>query len=267
MSNDKPSLVPDLITPVSNAIHQNIPETEHQVDGVLSTVVGFFNDVVLYPVKKANMTFRYKLEAFEDDLYQKTKHIPAENLQVPPTMIVGPVLDALRYTYDEAELREMYQNLLAAAMDTRTVDFVHPSYVDTIKQMSPLDAQIMTFVYHERQIPVGRITFSPDKDTYIPNAMPSLFSKELMKFGNPFLVSQALINLSRLGLIDVLDSGDINFDYDTLLTDEYVLERIKEYKDKYSGLTSFCFEKMIRINDYGLGFGMICLEEDFIDAD
>ena len=73
MSENKNSLLPDVITPVSDAIHQNLPETEKQADGALSTVVGFFNNVVLYPVKKANLTFRYKLEAFEDDLKEKIK--------------------------------------------------------------------------------------------------------------------------------------------------------------------------------------------------
>ena len=94
----------------------------------------------MYPVKKANLTFRYKLESFEDDLKEKTKNIPPENLQIPPAMIAAPILEALRYTYDETELREMYENLLASAMDTRIVNQAVPSFVDAIKQMSPLDA-------------------------------------------------------------------------------------------------------------------------------
>lgn len=267
MIENNTSLLPDVITPVSDAIHQNLPETERQADGALSTVVGFFNNVVLYPVKKANLTFRYKLEAFEDDLREKIKGIPEENLQVPPTMIAGPTLEALRYTYDEAELREMYQNLLAASMDNRLVSYVHPSYVDTIKQMSPLDAAIMTYIFNERQIPVGRITFSPEKDKFIPNAMPGLYSHELLQFGDPFLISQSLVNLARLGLIDILDSGNPAFDYDAFLTDEYVVERFEQYKEQCDELTSFCFKEMIRLNDYGLGFGMVCLEEEIIDAD
>lgn len=52
MSDNKNSVFPDVIEPISNAIQQNIPETVKQTDGVLSTVVGFFNNVVLYPVKK-----------------------------------------------------------------------------------------------------------------------------------------------------------------------------------------------------------------------
>ena len=72
------SILPDVIEPISNAIHQNLPSTEKETDGALSTVVGFFNNVVLYPVKKANLTFRYKLESFEDDLKEKIKCIPEE---------------------------------------------------------------------------------------------------------------------------------------------------------------------------------------------
>ena len=106
MSDIKNSVLPEIIEPISNAIQQNIPETAKQTDGALSTVVGFFNNVVLYPVKKANLTFKYKLEAFEDDLKEKIKDIPEENLQVPPVKIAGPVLEALRYAYDEEELRE-----------------------------------------------------------------------------------------------------------------------------------------------------------------
>lgn len=56
-------------------------------------------------------------------------------------MIAGPTLEALRYTYDETELREMYENLLASAMDTRIVNQAVPSFVDAIKQMSPLDGK------------------------------------------------------------------------------------------------------------------------------
>ena len=91
MSDIKNSVLPEIIEPISNAIQQNIPETAKQTDGALSTVVGFFNNVVLYPVKKANLTFKYKLEAFEDDLKEKIKDIPEENLQVPPVKIAGPV--------------------------------------------------------------------------------------------------------------------------------------------------------------------------------
>ena len=57
MCENKNSVLADVITPISNAIKQNIPNTASETDGALSTVVGFFNNVVLYPVKKANPTY------------------------------------------------------------------------------------------------------------------------------------------------------------------------------------------------------------------
>ena len=157
MSDIKNSVLPEIIEPISNAIQQNIPETAKQTDGALSTVVGFFNNVVLYPVKKANLTFKYKLEAFEDDLKEKIKDIPEENLQVPPVKIAGPVLEALRYAYDEEELREMYEEMLAKAMDNRKVHQVHRSYVDAVKQMEPLDAQVLRRIYDYNEVTTSHV--------------------------------------------------------------------------------------------------------------
>ena len=166
--------IPDIIKSASDAAQDNLPATMQQTDGALSTVVGFFNNVVLYPVKKANLTFRYKLEAFEDDLKEKIKNIPQENLQVPPTMIAGPTLEALRYTYDEAELREMYENLLASAMDNRISSEAHPSFVDTIKQLSPLDAIVLRMFAKKPWYKCGTITFNltGDSSKNYANAMP-----------------------------------------------------------------------------------------------
>ena len=53
MSDIKNSVLPEIIEPISNAIQQNIPETAKQTDGALSTVVGFFNNVVFISCKKS----------------------------------------------------------------------------------------------------------------------------------------------------------------------------------------------------------------------
>ena len=269
MSENNTSLLPDVITPVSDAIHRNLPETEKQTDGALSTVVGFFNNVVLYPVKKANLTFRYKLEAFEDDLKEKIKSIPEENLQVPPTMIAGPALEALRYAYDEDELREMYENLLSSAMDSRVATYAHPSYVDTIKQMSPLDARVLRELSNFGQWPVAKIVFIAHEkpNQYIARAFPDLYVPGISTMDNPFLISQSIINLSRLGLIDIMDAGINNYDYNTLHNDEFVVSQKKQYDPNGDLVKTVIFEKALLINDYGFDFCKICLTEVRYNAD
>ena len=43
---------------------------------------------------------------------------------------------------DDIQLRDMYAELLAHAMNSETVDNVHPTFVEIIKQMSPFDALV-----------------------------------------------------------------------------------------------------------------------------
>lgn len=264
MSDNNISLVPDVIKSVSDAAQANIPETAKQADEALSTVVGFFNNVVLYPVKRANLTFRYKLEAFEDDLKKKTENIPNENLQVPPTSIAGPALEALRYTYDEAELREMYENLLASAMDNRIAYQTHPAFVDAIKQMSSLDARVLSTIVEKRQLRCAEIIFSiiKTKQVYV-KAMPKYFVEELFDMGDPFVISASISNLERLGLIQVmLGRRLIHADYESMKLHSYVQGREKIFRQFGEEFEIELSAHTIMINDYGKQFAKVCLSKE-----
>jgi len=262
MNENNNSLLPDVITPVSNAIHQNLPETEKQTDGALSTVVGFFNNVVLYPVKKANLTFRYKLEAFEDDLKEKIKHIPAENLQVPPLKIAGPVLESLRYAYDEDELREMYESMLASAMDSRKAHAVHRSYVDAVKQMEPLDAQVLRRIYDLTQIASAQVKFYiSGTNKWYTGSMPYHYCEQLCDLGDPFQISSSISNLLRLGLL-ISTLGFLNDGIpDRIKTESYVQERYRIYNNLGNDVTidvsGDC--SIISLDSYGRYFIDVCM--------
>ena len=262
MSDNKNSVLPDVIEPISNAIQQNIPETAKQTDGVLSTVVGFFNNVVLYPVKKANLTFRYKLEAFEDDIKERIKDIPEENLQIPPIRIAGPVLEALRYAYDEEELREMYEEMLAKAMDNRKAHQVHCAYVDAVKQMEPLDARVLRRIYEYNEITSSHIKlFKAGTQQYYTNAMPYHYNSLWCDLGDPFQVSTSISNLIRLGLLvttqGILKEGVAK----RIETEPYVFARYRMYSQSQGDITisvsSDC--DIISLDNYGRYFVDICM--------
>ena len=260
MSENKTSVLPDIIEPISNAVQQNLPETAAETDGALSTLVGFFNHVVLYPIKKANITYKYKLESFKDDLEQKIKDIPEENLQVPPVSIAGPVLEALKYTYDEEELREMYENLLASAMDNRKAKETHPAFVDAIRQMTPLDAKIFDILSKNDHIKCAHVKFCVVGTTlYYPKAMPEHFVMELYGLDDPFVISASLINLDRLGLIDITMSGLREGNYHVFKSHPYTLER-KKIIDSFGKEIEIKIEEHgIIVNNYGMQFANTCL--------
>jgi hypothetical protein len=50
-------------------------------------------------------------------LAEKLKDVPPERIQTPEPNVVGPALEALRYTGHEDNLRELYANLLATSLD------------------------------------------------------------------------------------------------------------------------------------------------------
>lgn len=264
MSENKNSVLPDVIEPISNAIQQNIPETAKQTDEALSTVVGFFNNVVLYHVKKANLTFRYKLEAFEDDLKEKTKHIPPENLQIPPTMIAGPTLEALRYAYDEETLREMYENLLASAMDNRIASKTHPAFVDTIKQMTPIEAKIIeVLAQNGYPLKCAEITFNiPNTTMHYGKAMPEHFVEEFYELGDPFVVSSSITNLARLGIVRVTIMGVTGQNYNSFKTHPYVLSRKSLFETFGREFQIDVSKHALMLNDYGKQFVKICLGKE-----
>lgn len=263
MNEDKASIFLDIVTSVSEAAQKNIPETVRQTDGTLSTVVGFFNNVVLYPVKKANITFRYKLEAFEDDLKEKIKDIPEENLQVPPTRVSGPTLEALRYAYDEEELREMFENLLASSMDNRKDIEVHTTFVEAIKQMSSLDAKVLSKIVDLGQMKCADIKFAITNSTNVySKGMPNYFVAELCDLSNPFLISSLLVNLNRLALIKITEGGIQGEDYESIKEHPYVKSREALFKSFGEKFDIQVGRHAVVITNYGEQFAKTCLNKN-----
>lgn len=227
----------------------------------LQTIVGLFNNVILYPVKKANITFKYKLEEFEQDLRTKVDKIPNEKIIEPPLTIAGPTLEALKYTFDTKELREMYINLLATSMNIETVTLSHPAYVDIIKQMTPLDAVIFEKASKIRQIPCARISFVFGSNMY-SSAMPRLFIPDLLDTEDPFLVSSAVQNLCRLGVITHLDTSVVEeYNYDVFKEHSFVTNQYEVFKKitTEGELIIRMNKEVILINDFGRNFAKACL--------
>lgn len=263
MSEDKASIFSDIVTSISEAAQKNIPETVRQTDGTLSTVVGFFNNVVLYPVKKANITFQYRLEAFEDDLKEKIKDIPEENLQVPPTRVSGPTLEALRYAYDEEELREMFENLLASSMDNRKDIEVHPAFVEAIKQMSSLDAKVLSKIVDLGQMKCADIKFAITNSTKVySKGMPNYFVAELCDLSDPFLISSSLVNLDRLALIKITESGLQGEEYESIKEHPYVKSREALFKSFGEQFDIQVGRHAVIITNYGEQFAKTCLNKN-----
>ncbi|TDM51415.1 DUF4393 domain-containing protein [Aliivibrio fischeri] len=220
-----------------------------------------FNNVVLHPVKKANITYRYKLEQFERDLKEKMDAIPKDKFVEPPLRITGPTLEALKYTFDTKEIRELYLELLASAMNMDKVNDTHASFVDIIKVLSPTDAYIFNRVTeHGGQVASGRISIGYDNSVFT-HGMPSFYTPVLNEGINPFEASKSLQNLIRLGLITHLDNGISGYNYEEYKTHHFVESRLKEYKTMMPDkeMVIKVNGEVVILNDFGWAFKKVCL--------
>lgn len=81
---------------------------------------------------------------------EKAAKIPEEKLTEPEPYVAIPAVQQLSYCYDSEELREMYANLLVSSMNTDTKQAVHPSFVDIIKQLTPDEARLLSYINSQK---------------------------------------------------------------------------------------------------------------------
>jgi hypothetical protein len=145
---------------------------------------------------------------------EKLKDVPTERLQSPEPYIACPVIEALRYTGYQETLRDLYANLLATSIDSKTAHTAHPSFVEIIKQMSPDEALIMRSLAAAPIRPFIDVR-KEEKDSHLGTWALKHFSliPRQASAKCPDLESSYLVNLERLGLIQLrenytLKSGD-----------------------------------------------------------
>jgi len=181
-----------------------------EVGKVLQTV-GMALNMALEPIRKKVWNASAFNEFVDEDVNNKLKNTPPEDIVIPPLNVVGPAFEALRYAGDDNNLRELYANLLASSMDKTTSAQTHPSFVEILKQLTPDEAKILNYISVDGYIPFldiyanGSITLQKEYTSLYKKV--SLLDEGVgfgdgVKFDNRDNLSAYINNLSRLGLTD-----------------------------------------------------------------
>lgn len=80
---------------------------------------------------------------FAKDMSEKIADIPDDHLSSPKPSVAMPAMEALGFSLDEPELKDMFLNLLATATDGRVQDQAHPSFAHIIQQLSAAEAGLL----------------------------------------------------------------------------------------------------------------------------
>ena len=186
------------IETVPDLYDDSFKPTVQETGKVLSLIPRTIN-AALVPLRKWIANKEYSLAETEKLLEKKLEHVGEDKIVTPEAYVAVPAIQAISYSMDNEELRNLYANLLAKSMNTDTKDFVHPSYVEIIKQMSPLDALVLKDIYDS--------IITPVIDLYVRNQEGGEFGHKFnitwMTFASYDSICVSLDNLIRLGLIEI----------------------------------------------------------------
>ena len=173
------------------------------------------------PIESLTQIWTLTLGRFSDDAYQKYKikqaanlekyanevklgieKIPEENIQEPKMSVVGPALEASKFYIEEDEIRRMFAKLIASSMDKTQSINIHPSFVEIIKVLSPLDAQNLYSLYYGGDETISKFRVTNKENGIYTDHFNHVF------LGNPEcqdnnLIEFSIDNLIRLKLVDV----------------------------------------------------------------
>jgi hypothetical protein len=137
--------------------YQDLAKPGFQETGkALGTVASLLNSA-LRPVMSAQLAWNNLFDRLDAWIRADLKGVPEEELRAPPAVIVGGVLPGLLFAQDEPELRALFVRLLATSMRSSTSAKAHPAFAELIKQMTPLEARLISDLSDTSSAPFLRI--------------------------------------------------------------------------------------------------------------
>lgn len=232
-------------------------------------VVGTIPDVInrlLVPVHQWIEEGKYNLEKTKKILAIKLENIKPENLVSPDSHIAVPALQYISYCMDNEELRDMYANLLANAMNKVVKNGVHPSFVEIIKQLCPDEAKILRHIAQQEGFPLLGIRYENPKTSDgldIVKHFSDIGYKTNCEYPRDF--PKYLDNLVRLGLVELEGIRSLTFkEFYHPLKEHSDFKKLLVIPENYSKV-GYIYPKEIphfgTITNFGRHFCRICITD------
>lgn len=229
--------------------NEELSSPEGNVEGTIKAVTGLVKEVPVYEdaiqplaketgkalqtvgrsVNAALLPVRglvWGIEKIEEFVHTKVSkklaNTPVENICTPDPAVAGPALESLRYTGHKESLSELYANLLASAMDKETAKTAHPGFVEIIRNISADEAKLLEYIIKVDATPIvdiKQVSMDGSGEIKVSELVSTLGSDAGCEHRD--LTSSYLVNLERLGLIEIPRDGHIakSDAYDRIIND------------------------------------------------
>ena len=153
---------------------------------------------------KRRLQYAHDLDTFKQQLEQDLSAIPPERRIEPSIQTAAQALDNSKYAISVPELRTMFSKLIASSADSAREPLVHPSFAESLKQMTTIDAKVLRALSQatSNTLPVINIL----RNDTTGNGSITMYQNVAYVPGLPvdlFCIPASLSSLSHLGLIEI----------------------------------------------------------------
>lgn len=228
-----------------------------QESGDVLAIVPRTIKAALAPLRQWIAQKEYNVAETEKLLAKKLENIDTEKIVTPESYVAVPAIQAISYSMDSEELRNLYANLLAKSMNVDTKNFVHPSFVEIIKQLSPLDAKVLKAIMEREVNPCINLRYENPQGTY--NSIMTNVTD--FHFASQALISISIDNLQKQNLIHIpYDAHYSNeYLYDAIIQSDFYKEQEACHPERPDGFKFTHEKKMISKTNLGQSFYEACI--------
>lgn len=202
----------------------------------------------------------YAIDETKKLLEKKLENVNPDKIVEPEAYVAVPAIQAISYSMNSEELRNLYANLIAKAMNSDTKDMVHPSFVEMIKQMSSIDALIFSYIISAPIRPLITIKIASS------NGGEHIFTENCSWISTISLTKcrASFDNLSRLGLIQIpyMESYTFKDNYNIVRENPLFIHADTECRNNLIEGESINYnESYIKINELSKLFYEVCVKD------
>ena len=135
--------LPEIPESVDNTVKNLTDKPSHNIGDTIGDLWYLVFGGISHAADKRKMKYAHELENYKAELEKSIEEIPLEKRIEPSVQVTAQALENSKYCVESKELRDMFTNLISNSMNIDYQQYVHPSFAEMIKQMSPLDAMVL----------------------------------------------------------------------------------------------------------------------------
>ncbi len=218
-------------------------------------------NVALAPISLVVWGYDQIKDFLENKVTEKLENVPEDRITTPPPNVVGPAVEALKFTGQDPTLQDMFANLIANSLDSKTILEAHPSFVYMIKSLSSDEGLILKLFASTQNFPMVDVRLN-----YIKNGGFDILHRNVSQIGvlsnckHPQLTSNYLDNLCRLGILEIPSGQTLNDpkEYECITSDP-ILEQLKKQFEGNQEVSIDFKQKFIQVTGMGRQFINACV--------